>query len=214
MFRTRSTVAIVAAALFGAACSDDSTTATDATTTTNGSATTSTTPQRTYDFAAIDPIVSAFVAEHELNGAGLVIVDADDGVVFHEHWGEFDEDRVSLIASSSKMITAGVLLHLDDNGLLDIGAPVADVVEWGTANLDITPAQLISNSSGLVGLIPNPAYLPYICQYLAAGTLQTCGETIFTTPDDDSEVVPPDTEFRYGGGQWQVAGAVAEAATG
>lgn len=26
--------------------------------------------------------------------------------------------------------------------------------------------------------------------------------------------MPPDTEFRYGGGQWQVAGAVAEAASG
>lgn len=53
-----------------------------------------------------------------------------------------------------------------------------------------------------------------LCQFVATGTLQDCAESIFTSPDDDAEVVPPDTEFRYGGGQWQVAGAVAEAASG
>ena len=46
------------------------------------------------------------------------------------------------------------------------------------------------------------------------GTLQACAEQVFTTPDDDADIVPPDTEFRYGGAQWQVAGAVAEAASG
>ncbi len=167
-----------------------------------------------YDFSAVSPIVEDFVEENDLNGAGLIVVHRDDGVVYHEHWGEFDEDRISLIASSSKMITAGVLLRLDDDGLLDLDAPVADVVDWGSANPDVTPAQLISNSSGLVGLLPDPAYPPYICQYLAVGTLQSCGEAIFTTADDDAEIVPPDTEFRYGGAQWQVAAAVAEAASG
>ncbi len=169
---------------------------------------------RTYDFSAVSPIVEGFVAENELNGAGLIVVHRDDGVVYHEHWGDFDEDRISLIASSSKMITAGVLLRLDDDGLLDVDAPVAEVVDWGSANPEVTPAQLLSNSSGLVGLLPDPAYAPYICQYLAVGTLQSCGEAIFTTADDDAEIVPPDTEFRYGGAQWQVAGAVAEAASG
>lgn len=168
----------------------------------------------TRDFSAIAPIVEAGIAEHELNGAGLVIVDADDGIVYEQHWGDFGPDRVSLIASASKMITAGVLLHLDDQGLLDIDAPVAEVVDWGAANPDITPAQLLSNSSGLVGLFPDPAFAPYLCQYLAAGTLQDCGEAIFTTTADDADVVAPDTEFRYGGAQWQVAGAVAEIASG
>jgi CubicO group peptidase (beta-lactamase class C family) len=170
------------------------------------------TPQ--LDFSAIAPIIEANIAEHELNGAGLVIVEADAGVVFEQHWGVFEPDRVSLIASATKMITAGVLLHLDDQGLLDIDAPIADVVDWGAANPDITPAQLLSNSSGLVGLFPDPAFAPYLCQYLAAGTLQECGEAIFTTTADDADVVAPDTEFRYGGAQWQVAGAVAELASG
>ena len=54
------------------------------------------------------------------------------------------------------MITAGVLLHLADDGLLDIDAPVAEAVEWGAGNPDVTVAQLLSNSSGLVGLLIEP----------------------------------------------------------
>ena len=167
-----------------------------------------------FDFSEVASIVEGYVDENDLNGAGLIVVHRDHGVVFHEHWGEFDESRISLIASSSKMITAGVLLHLQDQGLLDIDAPVADVAAWGEGNPEITPAQLISNSSGLVGLLPDPAYVPYLCQYLAAGSLQACAETIMTTDADDEDIIRPDTEFRYGGGQWQVAGAVAEVASG
>jgi CubicO group peptidase (beta-lactamase class C family) len=173
-----------------------------------------TAPAAGYDFSAIAPIVKAFVEGHGLNGAGLIVVDRDNGIVDEQYWGDFGPDRVSLIASSSKMITAGVLLRLQDDGLLDIDTPVAAVAPWGSAHPDITPAQLLSNSSGLVGLLPNPGYPPYLCQYLPAGTMQDCAATIFTTPGDDADVVAPDTQFRYGGAQWQVAGAVAEIAAG
>lgn len=151
-----------------------------------------------------------FVDDRGLNGAGLVVVDRVDGIVHEQYWGEFSADRVSLIASASKMLAAGVLMHLDDQGLLDVDAPVSDAVEWGSGNPDVTPAQLVSNSSGLVGLGPDPGYPPYLCQFLPLGNLADCGAQIFTTPADDADVIPPDTEFRYGGGQWQVAGAVAE----
>ena len=171
-------------------------------------------PSAERDFSAIDPIVQAYVDENGLNGAGLIVVDADDGVVHEDYWGEFDEDRISLVASSSKSIVAGILLNLDDRGLLDLDAPVADVVDWGAGNPDITPAQLVSNSSGLVGLLPDPAYGPYVCQFVPTGSLQACAEEVFTTSGDDADVIAPDTEFRYGGAQWQVAGAVAEVASG
>jgi CubicO group peptidase (beta-lactamase class C family) len=167
-----------------------------------------------YDFSAIGPIVDAFVAEQGLNGAGLIVVDQEDGVVHEEYWGEFGADRISLIASSSKMVSASVLMRLDDDGLLDVDAPVADVVEWGAGNPTVTPAQLISNSSGLIGLLDGFQYESYLCQFIPDGTLQDCAEQIFTTPDDDAAVIPPDTEFRYGGAQWTIAGAVAEAASG
>ena len=167
-----------------------------------------------YDFSAVGPIVEEYVAAQGLNGAGLIVVDRDDGVVHEEYWGEFDADRISLIASSSKMISASILMRLDDDGLLDVDAPVADVVEWGAANPTVTPAQLISNSSGLPGLFAGFEYESYLCQYVSDGTLQDCAEQIFTTPEDDAAVIPPDTEFRYGGAQWTIAGAAAEVASG
>lgn len=203
------------------ACSDDDG-GTSAASVATASSVTITTPAPTapasppaaYDFSAITPIVDRFLDERGLNGAGLVVVDRGDGIVHEEYWGNFGPDRISLIASSTKMITAGVLLRLQDDGLLDIDAPVASVVPWGAGNPSITPAQLLSNSSGLVGLLPNPGYAPYLCQYVATGTLQDCAARIFTTPADDADVTAPDTEFRYGGAQWQVAGAVAEAVSG
>ncbi len=163
---------------------------------------------------AVAQVVSEFVLAEGLNGAGLAVVHRDHGVIYEEYWQDHGPDRVSLIASSSKMISAGVLLRLHEDGALDLDAPVSDVVDWGSGNPDVTPAQLISNSSGLVGLLPNPSFAPYVCQWTVATTLQECGDTIFTTSADDDHVLDPDTTFRYGGAQWQVAGALAEAASG
>lgn len=86
-----------------------------------------------FDFRAAEPIVSDFIDTAGLNGAALTIVHRDHGVIYENFWGVFDENRISLLASSSKMVVAGVLLHLQDQGLLDINAPVADVAEWGPA---------------------------------------------------------------------------------
>lgn len=170
--------------------------------------------QKSRDFSDVDSAIDEFVAVEGLNGAGLVVVDRDEGTVHEYYAGEFSSDRISLIASSSKMLTAGVLLRLADQGLLEMNRPVAQQVEWEGAEPEMTPAQLLSNSSGLVGLTTDPMFAPYICQYLHEGNLQDCGREILTTELDDADVVPPDTEFRYGGGQWQVAGAVAEAVSG
>jgi CubicO group peptidase (beta-lactamase class C family) len=172
--------------------------------------------QPSYDFTAVAQEVQAFNDERPaIGGVGIAIVQRERGVVWQQSFGAFSDDRVYLLASSSKSITAGVLMRLADQGLLDLDRPVADVVPWMRANPEITPAQLISNSSGLVGLRPNPSYPPYLCQFVYnSGTLQECGERIFTSTADDEDVVPPDTEYRYGGAQWQVAGALAEIASG
>lgn len=219
----RRTVAVlVGAVVVGAACGDagmvkdpsaaPSSAELDGVGDPGASATTTAAPAR--DFSDIDRIIDEFIEESELEGAGLVVVEADAGVV-HEHYGgTFTPDRVSFVASSSKMVSAGVLMRLHEDGLLDLDAPVGEIAGWGDANPGITTAQLISSSSGLVGLSLAPPYPPYACQWSATTTLRACGEEIFTTTADDADVVAPDTEFRYGGGQWQVAGAVAEIASG
>lgn len=181
----------------------------------SGAAAAPTAEAREYDLSAVEPIVEAFVAQHGLNGAGLVVVEKDDGIVSEQYWGDFGTDRVSLVASASKMVTAGVLVRLADQGELDLDRPIAEYVDWAAgANPDITVAQLLSNSSGLVGLLPTPAYGPYLCQFLPTEELEECGAAAWTTTGDDADVRPPDTEFRYGGVQWQIAGAVAETVSG
>lgn len=165
-------------------------------------------------FTSVTERVARFVEERGLNGAGLVVVDRQDGVIHHSHYGEFSEDRISMIASTSKMISAGVLLRLDDQGVFDIDAPLSEYVDWAGDHPEMTAAQLVSNSSGLVGLGPNIFYSPYICQWMAPDAIQDCAETVLTAEGDDADVVAPDSEYRYGGAQWQVAGGIAEAVSG
>jgi len=169
-------------------------------------------------FTDVEAKVSAFVEGRNLNGAGLAVVDADAGVVYEAYWGEFGPDRISFFASSSKQLVAGIMFALQEDGLLDLNAPLSDIVgdDWGDLGEQgqMSVAQMISNSSGLVGLSPNPAYPPYLCQLSIDNELEACGATIASTSDDEARVVPPDTQFRYGGGQWQVAGAVAEYVSG
>lgn len=106
----------------------------------------------TYDFAAFDEALEQFVEDSELAGAAAVIVHAQDGIVHARGYGEHDVDRVYLIASSSKVLSAGVLVRLADEGLLDLDAPISELLsDWGEHKTDITTAQLLSNSSGLVG---------------------------------------------------------------
>lgn len=168
-----------------------------------------------YDFSAFDQAVEEFVIAQGLMGATAAIVHEEDGVVHLEGYGTFDAGRAILIASTGKIMSSGVLLRLVDDGLLDLDASIATTLGplWGEHKADVTPAQLLSNSAGLVGLLDDPTYLPYLCQYIDGGTLRDCAETIYTA-NDQADRVPPDTMFRYGGGQWQLAGGLAEVASG
>ena len=169
-----------------------------------------------YDFSAASEFVQGVVEEKGLNGATLIVVDRDNGIVHREDFGEFGPGRISLIGNLGDTYSAGVLLRLHEEGLLDIDAPVSDTVAWGSGMPDVTVAQLLSHSSGMLGGVPSQFYVPYLCSLNLAGSLQGCGETIFTTPDDDADLVPPDTRFGWPGtgADLQVAGAVAEVASG
>jgi CubicO group peptidase (beta-lactamase class C family) len=166
------------------------------------------------DFSEVDAVIEQFLKDNDLPGATAVIVQRDKGQVHQRGYGEFDKDRVHLIASGSKIISAGVLLALRDQGLLDLDAPISDILSsYGEHKEGITTAQCLSGSSGMVGFVGGTSYGPYICQYIHRGTLQACTKSLYLAEDQD-EIVPPDTEFRYGGAQWQIAGGVAETVSG
>lgn len=166
------------------------------------------------DFTLFDAALSRFVTQHGLRGASAVIVHEQRGFVHSAGYGEYPANRVYLIASSSKILSMGVLVRLADQGALDLDAPIGTYLSsWGNGKPDLTVAQLVSGSSGLVGIVDSLLYAPYGCQGNAATTLADCAKAIYTA-DDAAERVPADTEFHYGGAPWQLAGGIAEAVSG
>jgi len=167
------------------------------------------------EFDAFDQVLSGFVESEGLEGASAVVVDRESGEVHLQGYGSFDAGRLYLIASSSKILSVGVLMSLADDGLVDVDEPIGGYVDaaFGEGKPELTVAQLLSNSSGLISLSDDPLYAPYLCQYLTAGTLTECAQEIYIA-DDAADRTKPDTAFHYGGGQWQLAGGVAEVVSG
>jgi CubicO group peptidase (beta-lactamase class C family) len=170
--------------------------------------------EATLDFAAFDEAMSTFIAARGLRGASAVIVEKERGIVHTAGYGEFAEDRQYLVMSSSKILSAGILMRLDDQGKLDVDAPLGDEVSgWGGGKSELTLAQLVSGSSGMKGIVDDLLYAAYLCQFDVATPLAECAKAIYTA-DDAADRRKPDTEFHYGGAPWQLAGGVAEVADG
>lgn len=174
------------------------------------------------DFSSFDRALEAAIAAHnqsapesqKIRGASAVVVEKARGVLHEQGYLEHDAKRLYLIASASKILSVGVLMRLADQGLLDLDKPIASYLgEWGEHKGQVTVAQLVSNSSGLPSLgeiIAMPGgFSAHLCQYSDVGTLAACGKSIYSD-DLPANNRPPDQMFRYGGSQWQLAGAVAE----
>jgi CubicO group peptidase (beta-lactamase class C family) len=165
-------------------------------------------------FQEFDSVIEKFLQDKSLAGATAVVVHKEWGPVHERGYGSFDKNRVSLIASSSKILSVGVLMALADAGKLDLDKPINGYLSaWGDFKSDLTTAMLVSNSSGLVSLTQNPYYANYICQYTDSSVLDMCAKSIYTA-NDAADRKPPDTAFAYGGGQWQLAGGIAEVVSG
>jgi CubicO group peptidase (beta-lactamase class C family) len=172
-------------------------------------------PRHAFDFSALDAEVEAILSEAGLEGAAIAIVHREAGTIHERAYGTWTVDRRAYIASASKMLSAGVLVHLADESLLDLDAPISEIVgDWGDReHHDPTLAQILSNSSGMLSLVDNPAYPPYLCMLSNRTTLEACGRDIYTARDQ-WVTTAPDTEYRYGGAPWQLAGAIAEDVSG
>jgi len=186
----------------------------------------------TLDFSAFDAALNAAIDEYNatptgssspIRGASAAVVTKQGGLVHQQGYKAFASDRLYVIASAGKPLSAGVLMRLADQGVLDINTPVSTYLsDWGEHKQDVTVAQLLSNSSGLpsleeivLGVLTGDLqrFGPHICQYLPAGTLSDCGKSIYTDDNPDNNR-PPDAVFRYGGSQWELAGAIAEHVSG
>lgn len=167
-----------------------------------------------YDFSAIDARFQQFLDESEVyDGISYTLVDAKQGVVHEVALGDHSPGTVVLLASASKMPAASLLMALNDDDALDfdVERPIENYLPWEGVYGDRTIVQLLSNTSGIPGLVslvlggPNG---PHSCQMDPDTLLELCAEIIYST--ELAETVPAETKFDYGGSQWQLAGGVAE----
>jgi CubicO group peptidase (beta-lactamase class C family) len=135
------------------------------------------------------------------------VVRKDEGQIYEKGYGDFERDRAILVASAGKLLAAGVIVALVDEGLLELDRPVSQYLDWGDHHPGVTIENLLSMMSGIEGWPEDN----HPCVHDPATTVQDCGRTAF---QNESESVPPGEEYRYSGTAWQLAGAVAEVVSG
>ena len=156
-----------------------------------------------YDLAPVDAATADLVADHDLDGASLRL--ARNGLVVHQRFhGAYGPDTRVAIASASKWLSALTLARLVEAGTLRWDSRVGEFFPDAPAAVQgITLTQLFSHTSGIT--IDDQA-----CLSSRQSTLQECAGQILAVP----LAWTPGTTFAYGGNSMQVAGAMAEIATG
>ena len=160
---------------------------------------------RDYDFSPITRSIQQWVDKGYYPGAGLLVV-KDNQVIYDRSFGHFTPHTVTLIASSGKWLAAATIMSLVDDRTLSLDDAAA---KWlpelkndpkGAATI----RQMLSHTSG---------YRPYQPDDKPPDKYQTLAESV-------EHIVPlppvyrPGERFDYGGLAMQVAGRMAEAASG
>ena len=156
-----------------------------------------------YNFAPVTAEMQSFVQTYSLDGASLRVNKAGN-VVYRRAFGGYTLGTRIRIASASKWLSALTVARVVEKGQLrwtDTVGQYFPTVE--ASKRSITLAQLFSHTSALPGgddfCMSNPLY-----------TLETCANRILQQP----LIGQPGTVFSYGGNSMQVAGRMAELATG
>jgi CubicO group peptidase (beta-lactamase class C family) len=168
---------------------------------------------QTYDFRPVTAHINEFVgpdAGDLLPGASLIVIQ-NGQVIYKKSFAGYEHIAPQVpIASASKWLSALVLQRLVEAGKLQWSDTIAD--HFGTDYPNATPlkgsitlGQLFSHTSGMSVDVPTCLEVPYKDMELDA-----CAKTIL------SKVLTwkPGNRFAYGEGSMQVAGAMAQRATG
>lgn len=160
----------------------------------------------TPDFSAVD---AAFENSAIVNGA--LIIGTADGTIHEYTKGSFDSDKAYAIASSSKWLTAALLMRMIEAGKLALADhPDAYLSYWTNDRSSdlgkVTVQQTLSLTSGfnatptdVTTCVNNPVY-----------TLQGCAQAIY----NKGTTTQPGGTFSYGPEHLEIAAAIAEVAGG
>jgi CubicO group peptidase (beta-lactamase class C family) len=151
-------------------------------------------------FGEVDALLTAGLLK---DGGGVLRVALSGQVLFERAYGGYRLDDAIPIASGTQLLSVVVLLHLVDDQTLSLDAKVASVLrDWPADKAAITLRMLLAHTSGLPPSAP--------CLDDRNITLAACVQQIGGTPLRSD----PGTAVIYGGTGLQVAGRMAEVATG
>jgi len=155
------------------------------------------------DFTPVTTRMQALVANAPLSGASVLIV-RNGLVVYQQAFGNYTLTQRVPIGSATKWISAAVIARLVDRGLMRWDDNIGQYLPMAPADKrQITLRQLFSHSSGITSTAA-------ACLNQAEMLLQACVDSILASPLS----YPPGTGFAYGGNSMQVAGRLAEIASG
>ena len=168
-------------------------------------------PPVTPDFSEVDAAFQSFIDESLVfDGISYVVVDAG-GTLHTGTFGDHTEDTVVMLASTSKVPAVMTLMALEEDpaSTFSMSQPIGEVLPFDGVYADRTPAQLVSNTSGIPGLRQLGLYGPHLCQFSFEESIEfeACGQILLSVPLPDSH--DAGSIFDYGGSQWQLAGVTA-----
>lgn len=168
-------------------------------------ATAMTASAQSYDFTQLDRLLRRASANLP---SGLEVAIVQNGQeIYRKRFGRWRQDRQGVIASSTKWLSGAVIMSLVDDGTLSLDDKASQYLPYMTGEkASITVRQLMSHTSGFGGEFP----LVNRCLGDASTTLDLCAQALAATPLQ----IPPGTGFIYSGAGMQVAGRVAEVASG
>ncbi|HJT73387.1 MAG TPA: beta-L-arabinofuranosidase domain-containing protein, partial [Chitinophaga sp.] len=160
--------------------------------------------QHKYDFTPVEKKVQGWIDSSYYPGAGVII--AKDNTVIYEHYfGNYQPGTVVYIASAGKWLAAAAIAAVVDEGKLSWNDKVKKwLPEFKDGKGDATLAQLLSHTAGY------PDYQPADRRPDNYQSLKESVAHIVSLPADTT----PGAVFHYGGLAMQVAGRMAELATG
>ena len=161
-------------------------------------------PVRGYDFRLIDSKINAWVDSGYYTGASIIVAQ-EDKIIYRKYFGDYKPETVAYIASAGKWLAAATIAAVVDDGKLSWDDKVKQwLPEFTDVKGEATLRQLLSHTAGY------PDYQPKGNRTDNYQTLKESVAEIVKLPADTL----PGTKFKYGGLAMQVAGRMAELATG
>jgi CubicO group peptidase (beta-lactamase class C family) len=158
----------------------------------------------TFDFSLLQNRIQGWVDSGYYKGCAIVIA-RKDTIVYKKYFGDHTPHSVAYVASAGKWLAAAAIAAVVDEGKLHWNDQVRKwLPDWNDQKGEATLQQLLSHTAGY------PDYQPAGQQPDHYQTLQEAVAHIAPLAADTI----PGTRFTYGGLAMQVAGRMAELATG